>query len=208
MGIAELLLLVVFLGICGGVLAALVAFNRRTWEAHQRAWQEFAVARGMVCQMAAVPWYQRSSVVVTGTLDLVALEFGTYVVSNGKSSTTFTRVRAHALDPIPSNIRVSTAHLFSGIGRMLGLQDVPTGDAIFDEKYVVKADREADARALLDAPTRKAMMAFPHSVRFEYEAGAVSLHWLGLENNPAVLDAAARIVAAACRWRRDPMLYR
>lgn len=191
-----------------GVMWLVVAFVQQVEEANRRAWEAYASSRGFAFRGPAGSWYNRGSMLVTGTVEQVGFELDTYVVSTGKSSVSYTRLRARALVPIASDIRVSTAHIFSGLGRMLGLQDVPTGDAAFDEKYVVKADRDDDARALLDAPTRKGLFEFPKSVRFEYRHGEVELHWLGVERDAAVLDAATRIVAAACRWRREPEVYR
>ncbi len=128
-----------------------------------------------------------------GAIEQVAFEIDTYVVSTGKTSVTYTRLKARAIDPIPSDIRVSTAHLFSDLGRLMGLQDVATGDAVFDEKYVVKADHDDDARALLDASTRKSLLDFPHSVRFEYRAGeGVGAGWRReLDRNAAAGPRAA-----------------
>jgi len=208
MGIGELLVVLVMTGLFVGFLAMAVSYAQKQQEQNDRAWHAYASSRGLGFVPRSGSWYNARAARIAGTIDQIAFEIDTYVVQRNKSSVTYTRVKARAIDPIPSNIRVSTAHLFSELGRALGFQDVPTGDAVFDAKYVVKADRDEDARALLDAPTRRTLLEFPHSVRFEYRAGEVELHWVGYETHAHVLDAACRIVAAACRWRREPVLYR
>jgi hypothetical protein len=208
MGIGEVFVALTMFALFAGIIALVLSYAHKQQEQYARAWHAYASPRGLVFVPRSGPWYNPRAARLVGTVDQIAFEIDTYVVQHNKSSTTYTRVKARAIDPIPSDIRVSTAHLFSGLGRLLGFQDVPTGDAVFDEKYVVKADRDDDARALLDAPTRRALLEFPHSVRFEYRAGEVELHWVGYETHAHVLDAACRIVAAACRWRREPVLYR
>jgi len=172
------------------------------------AWEDFAQRRGYTFRPSESSWWATETARVTGTIDNVTFELDTYVVSSGKSSTTYTRVRARAIDPVRGFIRVYNEHVFSGLGKALGFQDVELGDPEFDDKFTVKSDRDEDARALLDAPTRQALTAFPRSLSFEYSAGEVDVHWVAMETEHAVLDAASRIAVAACRWRREPEIYR
>ena len=81
-----------------------------------------------------------------------------YVVSSGKSSTTFSRVRCPwALQPGPA-LHVRKEHVFHGIGKALGMQDLVVGDASFDEAYVIKGPDPATLRRVVDADTRQALL--------------------------------------------------
>jgi hypothetical protein len=191
------------------VFAVLViSWSLRHYQAFLRSWVAYALQRGLVYTPPSGSWLLYRTPRVHGVIDGIAFQFDTYKVGNGKNSTTYTRVRARAIDPIQSSVRVYNEHVFSGLGKLLGFQDVKLDDPAFDEKYVVKADRDADARALLDGSTRSALVRFPRRVSFNYVVGEVDIHWVGLELHHAVLDDACRIVAASCRWRREPEVYR
>lgn len=201
------LLVSLFVLAVAALVGAVIYYAHQEYQAALRTWAAFAASRGL--QYAAPEgWLFRTAPRITGTIEQIAFTIDTFTVSHGKSSTTYTRVRARAIDPIPSAVKVYNAHFLSGLGKLLGFQDVPVGDAVFDEKYVVKADVEADARALLDAPTRRSLLEFPRTMSFTYDRGDVDVHWVGVEKHADALDAACRIVAAACRWRREPEIYR
>jgi hypothetical protein len=78
------------------------------------------------------------------------------------SKTTDTRVRAAYVSLDGLRFRVCRRHVLSGIGALLGLQDVEVGDAGFDHAFVIKASDEAKVRALLsDAKVRARIAADP-----------------------------------------------
>lgn len=204
----EIVFPVMATGMFVAFLALVIVYGQKQRDELAAAWKDFAQRRGYTFSPAKSSWWAEGTPRVTGTVDNVTFELDTYIVSSGKSSTTYTRVRARAIAPAHSFIRVYNEHLFSGLGKALGFQDIELGDREFDDKFTVKSDRDEDARALLDAPTRQALTAFPRSLSFEYSAGEVDVHWVAMETEHRVLDAASRIVVAACRWRRDPEIYR
>lgn len=91
----------------------------------------------------------------------------TYTVSTGKSSVTYTRLRApyHNADDFRFNIY--RAGMFSGIGRALGMQDIEIGYPGFDRDYVIKSNNPHKVRELFAyEPIRKLLREQPE-VHFE-----------------------------------------
>src|SRR6266542_6858294 len=73
----------------------------------------------------------------------------TYAVSTGKATIVFTRMRAPYVNSGGFRFTVYRKGLFSGIGKMLGMQDIEIGDEAFDHDFIVKGDDEAQVRELL-----------------------------------------------------------
>lgn len=194
--------------ISGVVIAVRVLSSMREHEVFLGAWEAYAARRGLRFTPPKASLLSSQSATLDGTFEGIAFEVDTAPTSQGRGAEHFTRVRARAVDPIACTVAVREATALSGLGKLLGAQAVATGDPEFDAKFVVKTDREDDARSLLDDETRRALTRFPRGVRFEYLQGDVEVRWQGREHRHIVLDAACRIVAAACRWRRDPQIYR
>jgi hypothetical protein len=86
----------------------------------------------------------------------------TYTVSTGKSTVTFTRMRAPYVNPDGFRFKVYRKGLFSGLGKMFGMQDVEIGDHEFDQAFIVQGNDESKLRSLLAYPKlRQLMLAQP-----------------------------------------------
>jgi hypothetical protein len=73
----------------------------------------------------------------------------TYTVSNGKSSTVYTRMRAPFVDPEGFRFTVYREGVFSDIGKWFGMQDIAIGDEAFDRDFILKSNQESKLRELL-----------------------------------------------------------
>jgi hypothetical protein len=73
----------------------------------------------------------------------------TYTVSNGKNSTTYTRMRAPFVDSEGFRFVVYRKGIFSDMGKWFGMQDLEIGDPAFDEDFILKSNQEAKLRELL-----------------------------------------------------------
>jgi hypothetical protein len=62
----------------------------------------------------------------------------TYTVSNGKSSTTYTRVTSDILLTEDFKFRIYKKSIFSGLGKAFGMEDIEIGEQYFDEQYIIK----------------------------------------------------------------------
>lgn len=76
----------------------------------------------------------------------------TYTVSNGKSSTTFTRMRAPYVNADGFRFSIYRSGIFSEMGKSLGFQDIDIEDEEFDSNFVIKSTDEEKIRSLLNDP--------------------------------------------------------
>lgn len=91
----------------------------------------------------------------------------TYTVSTGKSSTTYTRMRAPFINKDGLYFKVYRESLFSGVGRYFGMQDIKIGDPGFDDPFVVKGNNTAKIRQMLDDPNLQKLIADQSQISFE-----------------------------------------
>jgi hypothetical protein len=125
----------------------------------------------------------------TATLD-------TYTVSTGKSSVTFTRMRAPFLNPGGFRFTIYRKSMFSALGKLLGMQDVgvggPTyekleplfgvpgyldpqiiesGDPDFDRDFIIKGSDEARVRRLFKQFRIRELVKSQPAIHLQVKAG-------------------------------------
>jgi hypothetical protein len=87
----------------------------------------------------------------------------TYTVSTGHSHMTYTRMRAPYVNPEGFRFTVYRKGLLTGLGKLLGMQDIEIGDSEFDEAFVIKGTDESRVRDLFgDRTVRTLVQAQPH----------------------------------------------
>lgn len=80
----------------------------------------------------------------------------TYVVSTGKSSITYTRMRAPFINLNNFYFRVYRSGFFSEIGKKLGMEDVEIGYEKFDQDFIIKGNNKEKVKQLFqDENVRK-----------------------------------------------------
>ena len=119
-------------------------------------WTHVAAELGGHHQLPTKWW--RGDENITATVRGVPVKLDVYVVSTGKSSQTYTRVAAaYAHGPGPK-MKVSKQGFFAKLGKAMGMQDIPTGDPVFDQAFVLKSDSIPIARRLWsDEPRDRAL---------------------------------------------------
>lgn len=191
------------------LLAVLLVKATRAGAEHRRriqhAWETLAMSRDLVV-LPAEPGWRGPPMRLTGRIEGVEIVLDTYTETTTGSSgdletTTWTRLRGKASRPVDVKATVYHAHALSGVGKLLGFQDVETGDRAFDDTFVVKADDEARVRELLGPDLRRVILAFPKRGALKYDHGDVELAWTGHEDSASVLDAACDVAIAACAGR-------
>jgi hypothetical protein len=86
----------------------------------------------------------------------------TYTQSSGKSSTTYTRIRAPFLNQDGFRFTVYRAGFFTGLGKLLGVQDIEIGEPLFDEQFVLQGNYEPRVQALFaNSRIRELLLAQP-----------------------------------------------
>lgn len=72
----------------------------------------------------------------------------TYTVSTGKSSTTFTRMRAPYVNKDGFRFKIYRKNIFSGLGKLFGMQDIEVGIPTFDQKFIIQGNNEFKIKEL------------------------------------------------------------
>jgi hypothetical protein len=90
----------------------------------------------------------------------------TYTVSTGKTTVVFTRMRAPFVNPGGFRFTVYRKGMFSGIAKMLGMQDIEIGDESFDRDFIVKSDDEIRVRELLANQRIRELIARQPQIQF------------------------------------------
>ncbi|MDR7857824.1 hypothetical protein [Tissierella sp.] len=75
----------------------------------------------------------------------------TYTQSTGKTSTTYTRIRAPYLNKDGFNFKIYKSGWFSDIGKSFGMQDVEIGYPEFDDKFIIKGNDEVKLKELFSS---------------------------------------------------------
>lgn len=73
----------------------------------------------------------------------------TYTVSTGKSTTTYTRIRALFEPNLPFRFAFIRETFLTRVGKFLGMKDVETANPLLDRDYLVRTDNESMVRALV-----------------------------------------------------------
>ena len=79
--------------------------------------------KGSKVQVHAKPW--------TITLD-------TYTDRAARAQATYTRMRAPYINPEGFRFTIYRKGFFSGLGKLLGMQDIEVGDPDFDEAFIIQ----------------------------------------------------------------------
>lgn len=82
----------------------------------------------------------------------------TYTVSTGKSSSTYTRMRAPYVNVDGFRFKIYRSGIFTELGEFLGFHDIEIGDAAFDKSFVIKSSNKNKVRELLSEPQLKELM--------------------------------------------------
>jgi len=91
----------------------------------------------------------------------------TYAVSDGKTSTTYTRMRAPYVNKDNIRFKIYRSGIFTGIGAALGMQDIEIGFPEFDQDFVIKGENEQKLKELLANTRIRELMQLQPRFRLE-----------------------------------------
>jgi hypothetical protein len=109
-------------------------------------------------------WKGGSKVEATSGPWTVTLD--TYTVSTGKSSITYTRLRAPYVNRDGFEFNLSRESLFSPIATALGIQDIEIGIQEFDSAFRVQSNQEDQVKKLLANPKLRDLLLQQPSISF------------------------------------------
>jgi hypothetical protein len=91
-----------------------------------------------------------------------------YTVSTGHNTMTFTRMRAPFVSQDSLRFRIYRKSLFSGLGKMLGMQDIEVGySSQFDDDFIVQGNDETKIKALFANPEIRRLIEEQPQIRLE-----------------------------------------
>ena len=90
-----------------------------------------------------------------------------YTVSTGKVTIVYTRMRAPYVNADGFRFKVYRKSIFSGVGKLLGMQDIEIQDDQFDEDFIIKGTDEGRVRALFSNPKIRELIAAQKDIKFE-----------------------------------------
>lgn len=91
----------------------------------------------------------------------------TYTISTGKSHITYTRIRAPYVNADGFRFKIYRKSVFSGIGKLLGMQDLEIGYPEFDSDFIIKANDESKVRSLFMNDKIRALIQEQSSISLE-----------------------------------------
>jgi hypothetical protein len=96
------------------------------------------------------------------------LTLDTYTVSSGHSHTVYTRMRAPFVSRDGFRFRIYRKGIFSGLGKMLGVQDIEVGHSLrFDDDFIIQGNDESKVRALFANPEIRRLIQEQPQIRLE-----------------------------------------
>ena len=75
-----------------------------------------------------------------------------YVVSTGNTTITYTRLRAPYVNRDDFKFHIYRKSIFSGIGKMFGMQDVEVGYRQFDDDFIIQGNDERKLKMMFANP--------------------------------------------------------
>jgi hypothetical protein len=100
---------------------------------------------------------------VVAKVDQWTITLDTYTVSTGKSSATYTRLRAPYVNHDGFRFTVYRKGFSSELGKLLGMQGIQVGDPAFDNDFIIKGNNVTLVRSLFANPKiRQLIQAQPN----------------------------------------------
>jgi len=105
--------------------------------------------------------------IVTARVKDWMVTMDTYRVSTGKSSTTYTRIRAPYVNKDGFRFTIYKEGLFGKIGKLFGMQDIQVGYPEFDKKYIIKGNDDYKVQMLFSNPQIRELIKFLPAIHFQ-----------------------------------------
>jgi len=180
-----------------------LAMTKKQREKLARIFDEAAERAGGRFAPGDYGFFKNVSPSVTIHRDGATIVVDTYVVSSGKSSTTYSRIEApFALGRGP-RLHIRRESALHSIGKAFGMQDLQIDDAIFDELFVIKAPSAAAVRRLLPHDERLALIHQLPRWWIRSDGSKVSMKRIGHPESAGEVVAAVGVIASvACADKR------
>lgn len=149
------------------------------------------------------------------------------VVSTGKVTIAYARMRAPYVNPSGFRFRIYRRGSLSNLGKLLGMQDIEVGDPVFDDAFIIQGNDEPKVRLLFGQARIRELIALQPQIEFAvkgdegwfgptFPEGVDELHFMALgptkdlERLKALFELFAAVLDALCRmgsaYETDPHL--
>lgn len=91
----------------------------------------------------------------------------TYTVSTGKSAITYTRMRAPFVNLDNFYFKIYRNGIFSGLGKVLGMEDINIGYEEFDDDFIIKSNSEEKVKQLFSNASIRSLIQDQHQINLE-----------------------------------------
>ena len=171
-------------------------FERRS--ARAKTWPLVARQKGGEYRPPEGGFFRRTKPAIYAELLGVVVKVTLHIEGTGNDRRTYTVARVPWLLGAGARLQVLRASVFGKMGRALGLQDVATGDAMFDDDFIVKSPTPELVPMLLGARVRRYLRALGDA-RLDCNPGRVNLTLPGEVTDVSrinlAMDAAAEIAS-------------
>jgi hypothetical protein len=181
---------IVFIVIIVGVGLFIAA--KKSAETARANWQSAA----RILNLMHVPGSAFSPGTIAGIYGGHRVGVSTFTKGSGKNSSKFTKFRITYQNPVGFHFTLKKQGVLHSFGKMLGMQDIETGDKSFDDAALVQGvDRQAILRFLI-APRRQAILAALaafHEVIITDQSIEINIR--GMQKDPSTIVAHIRRIA-------------
>ena len=174
------------------LLIAIWALVRNSRLKIRQAWLEAAAALDLDCDPD-----QPS---IEGVLNGVEVTANTFTIkSTDGSQNTRTAIKADLAPALPGGLTIfREVALFNSLGKLVGWQDILTGDQRFDDKFLIKAQDPLVALKFLNNDVRSAIVEYDRKVdQFRLESDRLCYDTFGVISDPnhlkTVLEAQSKL---------------
>jgi hypothetical protein len=133
----------------------------------EEIWRQFAIEIGATIVPGG--FWKGDRIEATHGSWTVVLD--TYTVSAGKTTITYTRMRAPYVTPDGFHFKIYREGIFSEIGKWFGMQDVTVGYEDFDRDFIIKGNDEGRLRQLFSNQKVRELIAVQPEIYFSVEDG-------------------------------------
>lgn len=174
---SDTFLFIIFGLVSVGIIGVGILFGQRQRARMRESYDQVAMRTGLRLE----PGNFFSPPKLTGEYEGRTANLHTFTRSHGKSSTTYTRITLAVSNPTGNSIGLSPTNFLSGLGTMLGMQDVTIGDEDFDKKFVIKSKPpEYAATILSDQMITADLKQLTGSFDLELQGGSLTYTIIGI----------------------------
>ncbi len=138
------------------IFGGLLSYAHYNIKKQNEKWQVLADSLGL--DYFPGSWFTKGS--IAGVYKGHSVKIWVFTKGSGKNKSTWTGVQTDLRVPMVLGLKIYREHAFSGLGKMLGFQDIQTGDTIFDQRFVIKGKDPAKVLQFLTPAVRQAVMTY------------------------------------------------